>query len=749
MAKDLETIIRISGNIDASLKKAIESAAKTILDIDDAARKSADAVDKLNDVLDAQGDELKKAKKQYAAYLLSGEKNSDQAKALAKRIKDLSGELADNKSRMNAAMNAADKLADSLDDTGDAAKEAGDGFTVMKGAAANLIASGIQKLADVCVDAIKNFYGLAESTREFRQDMGTLEAAYASAGFAAEEAGDTWRDLYSIFGEDDRAVEAANNIARMADSQKDLDKWVTITTGAWATYQDALPVEGLAEAAGESIKTGQVTGVLADALNWSSEAAAMFSKYMSEDVTTAEDAFNVALSKCTTEAERQALVTDTLLTLYGDAATVYEETAGSVMEANAANADFLRTQADLGEKIEPVTTAVQKGLNKILTRILEIMGKTDFTKIADQVTELTDDVITLAEDGVGWLKDNADWLIPVISGLTAALVAYKTITTAVAVAEAVKTAVMASGAIAVNAATIATWALNGAMAVLTSPIFLVVAAIAVLTAGVIWLYRNWDTAKEKLIEFGAKVGEIWAGISEWVTGAIDKIGQYFPLFGAYLSGWWSSIQDAVENVKAIFRSVIDFIGNVFSGNWSAAWQNIIDIFKNIFGMLGNLAKAPINGVISVVNKAIEGINSIGFEVPDWVPLLGGKKFSINIPNIPMLARGGFTDGPSIAGEAGMEAVISFNRSVREANLGYWAKAGRLLGATAEDAGFDLGGESGGGTVIDMGGVTFAPQLSFSGKADKESVIKAIRDEYPEFLDMLEEWLIERGAVVYG
>lgn len=752
MARDMEAIIRISGNLDRSLRNAIERASQQIESMGDITERATRAFDAMSDTIDAQSDALKQAKRQYASYVLNGEKGTAQAKELAKKIRELSGDLSDNRAALRAAEIAADKLDGSLDDVGDAAKDAGDGFTVMKGAAANLVASGIQKVIETCTGAISSVYGLAESTREFRQDMSTLTTAYDRAGFSAEQATDTWTDLYAIFGEDDRAVEAANNIARMADTQKDLDKWTRITTGVWGTYQDAIPVESLAEAASETINTGTVTGALADALNWSSEAAQMFSKYMSEDVTTAEDAFNVALSKCTTEAERNALVTDTLTTLYGAAADTYNETAGGIIEANKATANLTLSQAEMGARIEPVTTAVSSGFAKLIDKALELTEDIDFEAFAGKIEDAFDLAAGAMEkipEAIDWIKDNAETLIPIVGGLTAAFVAYKAISTGVAIAEGIKAAVIASGAATVSAATVATWAFNSAVAFLTSPITIAVAVIAALTAGVIWLYRNWDTAREKLMEFGAKVNEIWTGIASWITGAIDTIGQYFPIFGGYLSGWWSSIQDAVGNVKAIFGGLIDFIGNVFSGNWSAAWQNVVDIFGNIFGMIGNIAKAPLNGVVSALNTVINGINGAGFTIPDWVPVVGGKSFSINIPNIPMLATGGFTTGPSIAGEAGMEAVISFDRSVREANLGYWAKAGRMLGATADDAGFSLSGDSGGDTVIDMGGVTFAPNITFSGKADKESVIKAIEDEYPEFLDMLERWLIERGANVYA
>lgn len=657
--------------------------------------------------------------------------------------------------RLEMLEGVADDAQSQLEELEKASKDLKGGFTIAKGAAADLVSSGIQAIAGVAKDAITGIYGLAESTREFRQDMGTLETAFDRAGFSADTATETWKGLYSVFGEDDRAVEAANNIARMADSQEELDEWVRITTGVWGTYQDALPVEGLAEAAGETAKVGKVTGVMADALNWSSEAAELLAEYMGDDVTNAEDAFNVALSECSDEAERQALITDTLTVLYGEAADKYEETAGTLMDANAANADYTQTLAEMGERIEPVTTAVQQGFTKILNKIMELIGETDFTAIAEQVGELTDDVITLAEDGIGWLKDNMDWLIPVVGGLTAGLVAYKLLTFQVAegvtlmtLAEKAKGVVMAIATGQTTAAAVATNALGVATKFLFSPLTIAITVIAALTAGVIWLYNNWDTAKEHLIAFGNKVSEIWNSIAGWITGAIETISQYFPIFGAFLDGVWQSIQDVVGNIKAIFGGVIDFISNIFAGNWGAAWQNIVDIFGNIFGMIMNIAKAPINGVISIVNKAINGINSIGFDVPDWVPLIGGKGFHINIPNIPLLATGGFTNGPSIAGEAGTEAVISFDPAYRAQNLAYWAKAGRMLGADEDGTSFSLSGGSSGGDV-NLGGVTFAPNITVTGQADKESIMDAIEAEYPEFIDMLEAWFAGRGKPVYG
>ena len=112
----------------------------------------------------------------------------------------------------------------------------------------------------------------------------------------------------------------------------------------------------------------------------------------------------------------------------------------------------------------------------------------------------------------------------------------------------------------------------------------------------------------------------------------------------------------------------------------------------------------------------------------------------------MLATGGFTNGVSIAGEAGTEAVISFDSRYRAQNLSYWAQAGQMLGADPADF---LLGSSGGGSNINFGGVTFAPNITVSGSADKESVMKAIEEEYPEFLDMLEEYFMQRSVTAYA
>ena len=224
-------------------------------------------------------------------------------------------------------------------------------------------------------------------------------------------------------------------------------------------------------------------------------------------------------------------------------------------------------------------------------------------------------------------------------------------------------------------------------------------------------------------------------IIQTLATVLLNIGQVVvPSVLAAISVFAQGISSAIAGVKTVFEGIITFITGVFTGNWKQAWEGVRSIFTGIFDTLGALFKTPINAVITLINKAISGINGLGIDIPDWVPVLGGKKFSLNIPEIPLLAQGGFTTGPSIAGEAGTEAVISFQRAVRQENLRTWAMAGRMLGVRPTELA-DIP-ESGGGTG--GGGITFAPQIIIQGNADRSVIDEALEEARAQF----EAWYLQ-------
>jgi hypothetical protein len=132
------------------------------------------------------------------------------------------------------------------------------------------------------------------------------------------------------------AVEAAGHLAKLTTNEKELSEWTTICEGVYATFGDSLPIEGLTEAANETAKVGQLTGSLADALNWAG---------------VNEDEFNAKLAACNTEAEREALIRETLTGLYDDAAANYEKNAAGLLAQQEAEAKMADATAELGEAL--------------------------------------------------------------------------------------------------------------------------------------------------------------------------------------------------------------------------------------------------------------------------------------------------------------------------------------------------------------------------------------------------------------
>ena len=225
------------------------------------------------------------------------------------------------------------------------------------------------------------------------------------------------------------------------------------------------------------------------------------------------------------------------------------------------------------------------------------------------------------------------------------------------------------------------------------------------------------------------IQQILTAVLQFAQGAIPKLLEAVNVVATNVGGY-------INAIIGVFTNLIDFIGNVFTGNWEAAWENVKAIFSNAFDALVELAKIPINAVIGIINGAIAGINSIvggGITIPEWVPVIGGGSWSLQLPEIPYLARGGFTNGPSIAGEAGTEAVISFASGVRNQNIATWAQAGQMLGIDALERPSEVSLADIGDYGVSSGGVvTFSPQITINGNADDGVMDRAIAKMQSEF-----------------
>lgn len=558
---------------EANLGKKLD-AASAALDAQES------AFGQLSGTISQQEGELEGLKRSYTNVVLEQGGESDAAKELAGQITVLSKELEGNRATLREASDAADQLTRSTDEVTQAAEEAEGGWTMMKGVLADLVSNGIQAGIGKLHDLASAVWELPEATREYRTAMAKLDTAFSKANFSADVAAGTYRTLYRVVGDTDQATEAANLIANMAKNQKELQQWTTILTGVFGTYGDSLPVESLAETAAETAKTGTVTGSLADALNWSSDAATMFAGYMNKDVKTAEDAFNVALSQCSNEQERQALITETLTKLYGGAAEQYQETAGDILDANDATARLAEVQSQMGEAMEPANTAWQNLKTTLMESFLPIAIER-VQGLAGQI-----DALAGALSGViGWCQEHQTLLTVIGIGLgvlATAILAYNISLHATAIATAVATA--------------ATGAFAAVVGFLTSPITIAIAIITALIAIGVALYQNWDTAS-------AVLANVWNSIKETAAAVWNGIKNT-------LLGVWNGIRSGVTNGVNAVKNTVSAIWNGIKTVTSTVWNGIKSCVTGVVGGIKNGVSTGINTVKNTVSSIWHGIQSV-------------------------------------------------------------------------------------------------------------------------------------------
>ena len=230
-----------------------------------------------------------------------------------------------------------DKVTKSLKDVQKASGHAKQGVEKAMGGIKKSVLSAVKAVATLALATASLSEGM-----EFGKLQGKLNAAFQSAGSSAAQATKTFKELYRFLGDSDRAVETAQNLARVTTSEKELAEWTKILQGVYATMGDAIPVETLAESVNETAQVAKVTGTLADALNW---------------MGVSEDAVNSQLATMNTAHEREAYLRSLLNGLYSNAATIYEHNSKAMLDYNQAQANLKIQLADVATKIMPLITA--------------------------------------------------------------------------------------------------------------------------------------------------------------------------------------------------------------------------------------------------------------------------------------------------------------------------------------------------------------------------------------------------------
>ncbi|HBI7093875.1 TPA: phage tail tape measure protein [Clostridium perfringens] len=274
-----------------------------------------------------------------------------------------------------------------------------------------------------------------------------------------------------------------------------------------------------------------------------------------------------------------------------------------------------------------------------------VKGVIEFGKcILLVVKELGKLTLALIKNTAILVKNGAVWLANKVK-----MLAYKTAQIAV------------TGA--TKAMTLAQKALNLAMKM--NPIGIVITLLVALAATFVVLYTKCEWFRNGVNAVWSNVKSIFKGFANFFKGAFSRDWtQTFGLLGIQLNSFFGTVSAIWNGVKGVFTGIITFIKGVFTGNWRSAFQGLADIVKSIFGMLGGIIKAPINAAISGINMAIRGINGLSFDVPSWIPGIGGSHFGVNLPTIPALAEGGIVTKATMAlvGEGKEhEAVIPLSK----------------------------------------------------------------------------------------
>lgn len=434
------------------------------------------------------------------------------------------------------------------------------------------------------------FVALDGATEEYRVAQGKLNAGFQAAGFSADVARKSYRNFYAILGDTDTATEASQLLANMAKNEEEVTKWTRIAAGVHGTFGDSLPIEGLVESANETARTGKVTGVFADALNW---------------VGIMEDDFNAKLEKTTDVSKRNQLIMDTLSKTYDKAADSFYANNQQVINARRNHAtldEMLAKVGDTSSKLKSqlwvLAGAAEDGsirsgsaldwVQKKADALTDWLSNLDLSNLKKQFDETFAQTLQKAGDAVQWCRDNSDTLIATLkvlagmwavkkvldfnSGLTNSI---STIGGAVTTLLTM-TGVLGGQAAATGTATVAQTGLNTAMA--ANPIGAVILAIEALIAVGVLLYKNWDTIKAGAQSLWNKFKDVSIRIGNAFSGAFNKVKSAAKTALEWVGNKLSWLNDKIESIpilgslykgaKGVLGDAIEWVDNATTGNRS-------------------------------------------------------------------------------------------------------------------------------------------------------------------------------------
>ena len=623
----------------------------------------ATPMERLTDTIAQQQRELEQLQSEYSNAVLEFGKGSSSAQRLAREIDSLSGDLQENQKRADDATYQIDDLGDSFDDAGDKAASFGDiiGGTFLGNVLSDLASNAAQAIGELAGEALDASDSLRkfESTMDFAGfDSSTIEQTSAAM---QQYAAETVYDLETVSntvaqlganGVDDfeALTEAAGNLNAVAGGNADTFQSVAqvltqtagagkLTTENWNQLTDAIPgASGVLQQA--MLDAGAYTGNFREAMEDGEISAEEFNAAIMQ-LGQSDAAVQAAQSVSTIEGavgNLQATITDMITGLLADGGT--EMITGMINQVTAGFQALGEWVSANKEQILQFFQGIFDGISQFGTFVVD-----HWEIIVSGIAAVGGAIVALK------LADFASKISGVITGVTSLASAFP--------------------------------ALGSAISVLTNPVALVGAAVV----GLVTLIATKGDEIQAILQ---SVDDFLQGVfaTDWTES--------FGVLGNVLNGFFAGLKNIWDSIMDIFNGVIDFIRGVFTGDWERAWNGVKEIFSGIFNGLVNIVRVPLNGIIGIlngviggINMLIDGLNSISFDIPSWVPGIGGKTFGFNIGHIgsiPYLATGGIVrSGSAIVGEAGPELMtVLGNRTIVQPLPSRYATApgGQTAGAAA-------------------------------------------------------------------
>ena len=449
--------------------------------------------------------------------------------------------------------------------------------------AGKVAAKGIAAIGTAASGAVVGLLALESSTEEYRVAMGKLNTAFEAAGYGAETAQQAYNAFYGILGDTDTATEASQLLAKLADSAEDVSTWTDIAAGVAGTFGDSLPIEGLIEASNETAKVGQVTGVLADALNWAG---------------ISEDDFNARLSACSSESERNQLIMDTLSGTYDEASEAFYRNNEALVESRNNQAQLDATLATLGQTVSNVKNRL---LSEFLPAISNVAtafsGMLSGTAGADQ--QFSTAVQGLVNVAVSKLPEFLNMGVQILSSLASGIV--QSIPTLVAAVPQIVAEIWAA------LTELLPQVLDMGVQLLdqfTSGIETGLPDMVSRIPEIITQFLSYIT--EQLPTVLDKGAELLNNLVNGILGAIPEMTAALPeIITAF-------VQFITDNLPTIIESGINILLNLVSGIIGAIPDLVASIPQIISAITTGIARALpkiIQSGVSLLQKFIEGILS--------------------------------------------------------------------------------------------------------------------------------------------